>query len=79
VFLQQHAVGDDKVLRHATTNRALTAGDIHTHIHHLSMLQGLEDSGDFIFTAGRNAVAPPSATSTTSLPGSVYLSGLLSA
>lgn len=57
-FLQQHAVGDDETLRHATDNRALTVGDVHTHIHRLITLQGLEDAEGFIFAAGRDAGVP---------------------
>ncbi|MGC9396071.1 MAG: M24 family metallopeptidase [Anaerolineae bacterium] len=57
-FLQGHVVGKDETLRHATEDRALTVGDVHTHIHRLITLQGLEDSEGFIFAAGRDAGVP---------------------
>jgi Xaa-Pro aminopeptidase len=57
-FLQGHAVGNDETLRHATENRALTVGDVHAHIHHLIIQQGLDDSEGFIFAAGHDAAVP---------------------
>ncbi|MFN2283230.1 MAG: M24 family metallopeptidase, partial [Anaerolineae bacterium] len=57
-FLQEHAIGKDETLRHATEDRALTVGDAHAHIHRLITLQGLEDSEGFIFAAGHDAGVP---------------------
>ncbi|MBN2393004.1 MAG: aminopeptidase P family protein [Anaerolineae bacterium] len=57
-FLQEHAVGVDETLRHATEDRALTIGDAHAQIHRLITLQGLEDSEGFIFAAGHDAGVP---------------------
>jgi Xaa-Pro aminopeptidase len=57
-FLQGHAVDADEVLRHASEARALTVGDVHTHIHHFITMQGLDDAEGFIFAAGREAAVP---------------------
>jgi Xaa-Pro aminopeptidase len=56
-FLQTHLVGADEVLRKPNGD-PLSVGDVHVHIHHLILQQGLEDTEGFIFATGHDAGVP---------------------
>ncbi|MGC9356787.1 MAG: M24 family metallopeptidase [Anaerolineae bacterium] len=59
IYLQQHNVGPDEILRRADGS-PLLVGHVHAHIRRLIALQGLEAPEGFIFALGRDAGIPHS-------------------